>query len=94
MLNTKETRKLVKEYAKFRGVELLDNGYGWTNRAMTNGKADPRRRNLCFEFFDKGLTKEDMRYLHWLTGCKKVHQTHSKHTGHNYIRLQGVKFGY
>jgi len=85
MLNTKETRKMVRTYAEAKGVALRN--ASWTNRSK-----DSNKRNLGFEMlFGTSFTKEDCRLLQWMTGCTAV-RTSTSEQGYNYVRLLGVQF--
>ena len=85
MLNTKETRELIRTYAEAQGVALRNDS--WTNKA-----ADDSKRNLGFEMlFGTRFTESDCAYLKWMTGCKTV-RTSTSEQGYNYVRLQGVAF--
>ena len=85
MMNTKETRKLVRDYCAARGQNY--NGLTWTNAA-----ADSSKRNLAFNLtYGVKLDESDCRYLRWMTQCKDVTLTTSER-GHNYLRMTGVQF--
>jgi len=85
MLNTIETRKMVRDFAEAQGVALRNGGY-------TNKCADESKRNLAFEMlFGTKFTESDCAYLKWMTGCKTV-RTSTSEQGYNYVRLLGVQF--
>ena len=85
MLNTIETRDLVRTYAEAQGVALRN--ASWTNKA-----ADDNKRNLGFEMlFGTRFTESDCAYLKWMTGCAAV-RTSTSEQGYNYVRLLGVAF--
>tara|TARA_Y100000022_G_scaffold28517_1_gene22044 strand:- start:231 stop:491 length:261 start_codon:yes stop_codon:yes gene_type:complete len=85
MLNTIETRKMVRAFAEAQGVALRN--ASWTNRAK-----DSNKRNLGFEMlFGTKFTDSDCAYLKWMTGCKTV-RTSTSEQGYNYVRLLGVQF--
>ena len=85
MLNTKETRKMVRAFAEAQGVALR-------NMSWTNKSADDSKRNLGFEMlFGTKFTESDCAYLKWMTGCKTV-RTSTSEQGFNYVRLLGVAF--
>lgn len=85
MMNTKETRKLVRDYCAARGQNY--NGLTWTNAA-----ADSSKRNLAFNLtYGVKLDESDCRYLRWMTQCKEVTLTTSER-GWQYLRMTGVAF--
>ena len=85
MLNTIETRKMVRDFAEAQGVALR-------NASWTNMSKDSNKRNLGFEMlFGTKFTESDCAYLKWMTGCKKV-RTSTSERGFNYVRLLGVAF--
>ena len=85
MLNTKQTRKFVRNFGEVKGVCIRANS--WTNKCSDNSK-----RNLGFEMlYGTRFTKEDCAYIRWMTGCKRV-RTSTSTRGLNYVRLLGVEF--
>lgn len=85
MLNTKQTRELVKAYLAARGQQHIGLNY-------TNKSSDESKRNLAFSLgFGVVLDESDCRYLRWMTGCKDVKLTTSDR-GIDYLRLVGVSF--
>lgn len=84
MLNTKETRKLV------RGLLAQKRCYiwrTWTEQVVRNKRVDNTLRNICFGVGGERLTLADCRWLKFATGCKRVHVT-----ADNYVRLVHVAF--
>ena len=84
MLNTKQTRKLV------RGMHALKqcNIWGtWTEQVVRNKRVDNKLRNICFAVAGERLTLADCRWLKFATGCKRVHVT-----ADNYVRLVHVAY--
>ena len=86
MLDTKQTRRLVKTLAFGQGISLRN--HSWTDAHNT----DNSKRNLCYEMNGiKKFTQGDCNFLQFMTGCKNVQLTTSDR-GYNYLRLTGVKF--
>ncbi len=84
-MNTRQTRRLVRDYAEARGVAVRN--ASWTNKCR-----DEHKRNLGFEcLFGTEFTESDCAWLRWMTGCSEV-RTSTSERGLNYIRLLGVEF--
>ena len=84
MLNTRQTRKLV------RGMLALKKCYiwgTWTEQAVRKGRVDSKLRNIGFGVGGERLTAADCRWLRFATGCKRVHVTDG-----GYVRLVHVAY--
>ena len=84
MLNTKQTRKLVRGMLALKQCNIWGT---WTEQVVRNKRVDNKLRNICFAVAGERLTLADFRWLKFATGCKRVHVT-----ADNYVRLVHVAY--
>ena len=84
MLNTKQTRKLVRGMLALKQCNIWGT---WTEQVVRNKRVDNKLRNICFAVAGERLTLADCRWLNFATGCKRVHVT-----ADNYVRLVHVAY--
>ena len=84
MLNTKQTRKLVRGMLALKQCCIWGT---WTEQVVQNKQVDNTLRNICFATAGERLTLADCRWLKFATGCKRVHVTDG-----GYVRLQHVAY--
>ena len=84
MLNTKQTRKLVRGMLALKQCSIWGT---WTEQVVRNKRVDTALRNICFATAGERLTAADCRWLRFATGCKRVHVTDG-----GYVRLVHVAY--